>query len=236
MDIREMPLAVVRKNASVGDVVTFKGAWSLTLNETTYQFTFEDEKKRDSFRNLLYKSIAKPADCWNSAMKAQRNALYTWSDVHANAKANGDSKMEKKAQEEIKVIQAEIERLNTFKLNLQRYVSAYNFISQIVDLGEPDLEAFSGFAKLLSHRLKGEGIEDIDIGSLVLSDYRINRVDYTPPEDAPATKLKPMRAGGKAHARKQESLKKIISNLNEIFPDDKTETTTKARAVNAFKD
>ena len=32
----------LRKKASVGDVVTFKGTWSLTLDETTYQFTFEE--------------------------------------------------------------------------------------------------------------------------------------------------------------------------------------------------
>lgn len=68
-------------------------------------------------------------------------------------------------------------------------------------------------------KIHKDDIEDIDVRNLVLSDYRINEVQNstnTPGNDV----LRPMRAGGKAKLAKQESLKVIISKINEIWGND----------------
>ena len=82
----------------------------------------------------------------------------------------------KQADAKLEEIAKEQESLLDFKKDLKKYCSAYTYISQIVDLGEPELEIFYGFAKLLLKRLDGTALEEIDISSLVLSDYRISEV------------------------------------------------------------
>ena len=79
---------------------------------------------------------------------------------------------EKRMQEE----HEERDKLVTFRKLLKRYCSAYMFLSQIIDLGEPDLEVFNGFAKLLANRLADTGLDQIDVKGLVLTDYRIDKL------------------------------------------------------------
>lgn len=108
------------------------------------------------------------------------------------------------------------------------------FISQIVDLGEPDLEVFHGFAKLLYHRISNTSVDEIDIKGLVLSDYRINRLRRT--DDQQDRDLKPMGAGlGRSTAPKQQSLKRIVEKLNETWGSD-VNVISAARAVNFISD
>lgn len=108
------------------------------------------------------------------------------------------------------------------------------FISQIVDLGEPDLEVFHGFAKLLYHRISNTSVDEIDIKGLVLSDYRINRLRRA--DDQQDRELKPMGAGlGRSTAPKQQSLKRIVEKLNETWGTD-VNAISAARAVNFISD
>ena len=127
-----------------------------------------------------------------------------------------------------------IDKLMDFKASLRKYCSAYTFISQIVELDDPSLEVFYGFAKLLSHRLAGETLDEIDVRSLVMNDYKINALDYDP-TDPDAQPLKPMRASTKAKASKKESLKVIVSKINSIWGED-TDATLAARTLNAIAD
>ena len=103
-----------------------------------------------------------------------------------------------------------------------------------MDLGEPDLEVFSGFAKLLLHRLNGISVDEIDISSLVLSDYKLKALNTPPVSDDDPT-LKPMTAGGQGKGYRKESLKAIIEKINEIWGDD-VSPVTGARTINAIAD
>ena len=195
-----------------------------------------DEAKKDSYRQKIYKTVAEPAERWKSLLKANQTAYTTWRGVYDKAAETGDERIKKQAQARLDDINEEINRLLNFRKKLKRYCSAYDYITQIVDLGEPDLEVFYGFAKLLSHRIEGTALDEIDISSLVLSDYRINELDFVNPGgDSEGQKLKPMRAGGNGKASKKESLVEIIRRINEVWGSD-VSAVTGARTINAIAD
>ena len=195
-----------------------------------------DESKKDKYRQKIYMTVAEPAERWKSLLKANQNAYTTWRGVYDKAAETGDNDVMKQAQGRLDDITAEIDRLMNFRKKLKRYCSAYDYITQIVDLGEPDLEVFYGFAKLLSHRIAGASLDEIDVSSLVLSDYRINELDFVNPAgEGEGQKLKPMRAGGNGHSAKKESLRAIIKRINEVWGSD-VSPVTGARTINALAD
>ena len=189
---------------------------------------------QDALRRDLYRTVAVPAGRWQDALRTQQNAFNTWKSVQKKAEETKDAASAKMAEGKLTEIGDALDSLMDFRKKLRKYCSAYGYISQIVDLGEPDLEVFTGFAKLLSHRLSDTSIDEIDTSSLVLSDYRLNPVDM-PESDGGDAMLKPMRSGGKGHAAKKESLKSIVSRINEIWGED-VSTMTGARTVNALAD
>ena len=194
-----------------------------------------DETRKDSYRTKIYNLVSVPAERWNSALKAQHNAYNMWRGVMDKAKEVGDKDTEKQAEVQLKNVQDEIDKLMTFRKKLKRYSSAYEYITQIVDLGEPDLEVFSSFAKLLSHKLDGISVDEIDISSLVLSDFKIKSLTdkiILPGDD---TTLKPMTAGGQGKGVRKDSLKAIVSKINEIWGEDITPDVG-ARTINAIAD
>ena len=152
------------------------------------------------------------------------------------AKRTGNNDLLSQADVKLEEIAKEQESLLDFKKDLKKYCSAYTYISQIVDLGEPELEIFYGFAKLLLKRLDGTALEEIDISSLVLSDYRISEVDrpISDGESDPAI-LRPMGSGSGTSKKKRTSLKEIVEKLNEAFGED-VPAVDGARTVNAIVD
>ena len=193
------------------------------------------EKDKDDYRRKLYASVSSPAERWNNAMQAQQNAYKTWTQTHDNAVTLGNKELMDTAQAKIEEAQAEINSLLDFRRLLKKYCSAYSFIAQIVDLGEPDLEVFLGFAKLLLNRIQGTSVDEIDISSLVLSDYRINRMDVQNPNNTLISTLKPMRGGVSGIAPEKDSLKSIIQKINTAWGPD-VSPVDGARAVNAIVD
>ena len=196
-----------------------------------------DASRTDAYRNKIYGTVAEAADRWNGMIKAQREAYNTWMEVKRKAEEDGDNESIKDAEVRLNAITANIETLSEFKKKLAKFSSAYEYISQIIDLGEPDLEVFNGFAKLLSHRLDGKPVDEIDISSLVLSDYRLSKIREEDTPKGDNSTLKPMSSSAHSGKEKKESLRKIVSRMNEVWgEDEKVPPTTKARAVNAIAD
>ncbi|MDY2997753.1 MAG: DEAD/DEAH box helicase family protein [Faecalimonas sp.] len=207
----------------------YKKVYYKSMSET------ECDKEKQTYRVKLFNTLAKPALRWNDALKTAQEDYQTWHKVLDSAKHNGDEKIQKQVDQKLKEIQECMDKLMDFRQKLKKYCSAYNYIAQIVDLGDPDLEVFHGFAKLLTHRIKGTPLEEIDVSNLVLANYRINPVNVPNVGENDNLGLKPMRAGGKGKASKKESLKVIISRINEIFGED-VSTVTGARTINALAD
>lgn len=194
-----------------------------------------DETRKDSYRTNIYNLVAAPAERWNSALRTQQNAYNTWREILDRAKEIDDKDTVQQADVQLKNIQDEIDKLMTFRKKLKRYSSAYEYITQIVDLGEPDLEVFNSFAKLLSHRLDGISVDEIDISSLVLSDYMIKSLADKVIVPGENTTLKPMTAGGPGKAGRKDSLRAIVAKINEIWGDD-VSLDVGARTINAIAD
>ena len=197
--------------------------------------TDPDETRKDSYRNKIYNLVAVPAERWNSALKAQQNAYSMWRSVMDKAKEVGDKNTAEQAGVQIKNIQDEIDKLMDFRKKLKRYCSAYEYITQIVDLGEPNLEVFSSFAKLLGHKLDGISVDEIDISALVLSDFKLKAIDDKNIHPIDDTSLKPMTAGGQGRAGRKDSLRAIVAKINEIWGDS-VSADVGARTINAIAD
>ena len=128
-----------------------------------------------------------------------------------------------------------LHELMDFRKKLKRYTAAYEFITQIIDLGEPDLEVFSSFAKLLAHKLDGISVDEIDIRSLVLSDFKLKYRGDEKLEPNGSTTLKPMTAGGQGRGGRKDTLKAIIARINEIWGEN-VSPDVGARTINAIAD
>lgn len=190
---------------------------------------------KDTYRKKLFQAVSAPAERWNNAYKANHNAYATWTANKDEAERTGNKDLLATANEQIEAITKEQEHLLDFKKDLKKYCSSYTYISQIVDLGEPELEIFYGFAKLLLKRLDGTPLEEIDISSLVLSDYRISELEHTREENDDPAVLRPMGGGSGTSKKKRASLKQIIEKLNEAFGEN-VAPVDGARTVNAIVD
>lgn len=200
-----------------------------------YKSVVEATDSKDAYRSKMYKTVADPAIRWNDAVKGTQTAYANWKNVLDVAVLQGDKETEKQAKQRLDETGKTLDTLMNFRKNLRKYCTAYNYIAQIVDLGDPDLEVFYGFAKLLGHKIQGTPLDEIDVSNLVLSDYRVNMAKSVDPGSVDGADLKPMRAGGNGKSSKKESLKVIIAKINEVFGSD-VSPVTGARAINAIAD
>lgn len=200
-----------------------------------YKSVMEATDSKDAYRSKMYKTVADPATRWNDAVKGTQTAYANWKNVLDVAVLQGDKETEKQAKQRLDETGKTLDTLMNFRKNLRKYCTAYNYIAQIVDLGDPDLEVFYGFAKLLGHKIQGTPLDEIDVSNLVLSDYRVNMAKGVDPGNVDGGELKPMRAGGNGKSSKKESLKVIIAKINEAFGSD-ISPVTGARAINAIAD
>lgn len=207
-----------------------------TYRDVRYKSIDADSSSvKDAYRKKLYQTVSAPADRWNNAFGANQNALYTWIQTKEEAERTGNKSLIAHADERIKSISNEQDHLQDFKKDLRKYCSSYTFISQVIDLGDPGLEIFYGFAKLLLKRLDMAPLEDIDISSLVLSDYKISKLDKPLSDCGEPNTLKPMGSGTGTSKKKRASLREIIEKINEAFGSD-VPVTEGARTINAIVD
>lgn len=217
------------------------------FKKTLYKcMTIIDEGKKDNYRIQLYNELNKPASRWIDKMKAQQNSFKVWAEVreqYLHDDSESGKEMLKRAEEELNTISENMNELNDFSRKLRKYISAYSYISQIIDFGEPDLEVFYSFAKLLSKRLKGLSPDDIDMKNLVLADYKLHALERKIPDNETGENavLRPMSVGGKTEGMKQKSIREIVKKFNESCLAKMTEVwgsdvspETGAKAVNLF--
>jgi type I restriction enzyme R subunit len=74
-------------------------------------------------------------------------------------------------------------------------LGSYAYIAQLVDFGDPELENYSAFVKLLQKRLNGEPPESVDLKGLVLTGFDIKHKGDVPGDKDDETVLKPIGPG-----------------------------------------
>lgn len=142
-------------------------------------------------------------------------------------KKTGDRVLIANAENSFKECKKEKDGLEIFKKDLGSFVRFYEFMSQIVDYDDKDLEKLSLYARNLRPMLRESIIDedDIDLQGVVLSHYRLSKIkqqNLKLQENSPEYQLEPGDGGGSASAkdRQEELISQIIHRLNELFITD----------------
>lgn len=200
------------------DLLTFKEARGKALKEPT---------KQEPMHKRLYAATQRPTDVFNHKLKTLTEAIEKWDQAIDRAVNEGDKKAQDYAEAKRSEFAREREALVRFKTDLTRFVRTYNYIAQLIELGDAELENFAAFAKLLSKRLKGISPEQIDLTGLILAGYQIHKQPGIEEEGEKYT-LKPIGANeAEPSDREKEFIRQIIARMNDLFGDISDETGKK---------
>jgi len=177
--------------------------------------------------NAAIANICKPAvERWQKRYKSAVDAFKQAKEMFERTKKTGDAVLIANAENSFKDCKQEKDALEIFKKDLGTFVRFYEFMSQIVDYDNKELEKLSLYARNLSPMLREVIVEDddIDLDNVVLSHYRLSAIrqqDLRLKDDS-AEYLTPGDEAGTAKAKdkKEEFLSQIISRLNELFITD----------------
>ncbi len=193
------------------DLEAFKQARFKTLRDIT--------QAQEPQHKALYAATERPTRLYNQKLKMLRDAIATWEFAYEKARANKDEAGMKSADHQRKDAAEQVAALMGFKSGLSGFCRTYAYIAQLIDFGDPELENFAAFAKLLGKRLDGVPADRVDLKGLVLSGFDIKTRTEGTGDDPEKPKLKPIGPGGSGKADEPNYLKEIIDRLNRLFGD-----------------
>lgn len=178
--------------------------------------------------NAAIANICKPAvERWTKRYKSAVEAFAHSKDIFERIKKTQDPVLIANAENHLKECKQAKNALEIFKKDLGTFVRFYEFMSQIVDYDDKQLEKLSLYARHLVPMLRETAVEedDIDLASVVLSHYRVSKIrqqDLKLKADTGDYKLTPGEGLGSAAAKdiKEELLSQILERLNELFVTD----------------
>jgi type I restriction enzyme R subunit len=193
--------------------------------------------------NAAISNICKPAvERWQKRYKSAVDAYKQAKEMFDRTKKTGDAVLIANAENSLKECKQEKDSLDIFKKDLGSFVRFYEFMSQIVDYDNKDLEKLSLYARNLRPMLRETIVDedDIDLDNVVLSHYRVSKIrqqdlmikdggaDYLTPGDELGT--------AKPKDKKEEFLSQIIERLNEVFITDQLTNKDLVNYANTIKD
>lgn len=116
-----------------------------------------------------------------------------------------------------------LDGLLLFRKNVGAFVRAYDFLSQIIDYNDTDLEKRSIYYRCLAEKLKPQFREDpIDLSAVVMTHYKLkdagHRTLALKDADEPSGLKALSEVGtGLAHDKDAAYLRDIINRINELF-------------------
>ena len=167
----------------------------------------------------LYEATERPTRLYNEKLKSLRDAIASWEAAFEKARASNNESAMKAAEHQRNDYTDQLAALMAFKSGLGRFCRTYAYIAQLIDFGDPGLENFAAFAKLLSKRLDSVPSDRVDLKGLVLSGFDIRAGTDDPTEVPEKTALKAVGPGGGGKADEMNYLKEIIDRLNRLFGD-----------------
>ena len=178
--------------------------------------------------NAAISNICKPAvDRWQKRYSSAVEAYIQAKEMFERTKKTGDAVLIANAENSFKECKQEKDRLEIFKKDLGSFTRFYEFMSQIVDYDDKELEKLSLYARHLRPLLREKVIDedDIDLANVVMSHYRLSKIRQQTiklQEDSADYKLEPNNdvGSGKAKDKKEEFLSQILERLNEVFITD----------------
>lgn len=181
----------------------------------------------DTIHRAMFAATEEPTRAFNDQLVTLRDRAEDAEAAYHDARFDGDADRMASIDHDRKAIEERISVLGNFRSGLERLNRTYAYIAQLLDLGDPSLENFAAFAKLLSSRLDGVPPEMIDLTGIALTGYDIKRGDAQLPDpgatgddDEQDLALKPIGPGGGDPTGKTPLyLHEIIERLNGIFGD-----------------
>lgn len=171
-------------------------------------------------------NACKPAvDRWLAQYRSARSAQKQAEKLLREAKTTGNAILIGNAEQSLKQCRIETSRLENFKSDLGKYVRAYEFLSQIIDYDDLDLEKFMIYARHLQNllTLDNEDREVIDWSDVKMTHYRLSEINRQhldlAKEDKGDYRLQPMTESGSGIARDKETelLTETVDRLNLMF-------------------
>lgn len=178
--------------------------------------------------NATISNICKPAvQRWKQRYTSGVDAYLLAKEMFERTKKTGDVVLITNAENSFKACKQEKDKLDIFKKDLGSFVRFYEFMSQIVDYDDKDLEKLSLFARHLRpllHELRVEE-DEIDLGNVEMSHYRLSKLHEQHIKlqtDAEGGQLTPGNDMGTARPKdkKEEYLSIILARLNDLFITD----------------
>lgn len=183
----------------------------------------------------LYSLTQAPTDRFNSKLKQLSEAIEAWERQWRNARDANDEAGMATADAHRSELTKERDKLIVFSEGLAKFVRTYEYVAQLVDFGDPVLEGFAGFARLLRKRLKGITLEQVDLSDLALTHFKIKEkaklTGLTPEGNYPT--LEPITDNALREARDREKamLSDLVKRLNDALGKDISDTDQVALAV-----
>lgn len=173
--------------------------------------------------NAAISNICKPAvERWQKRYKLAREQAQHAKAMLERTKATGDVVLMTNAENDYKGFKTDQDALEIFKKDLGTFTRHYEFMSQIVDYDDKELEKLSLYARNLQPLLR-ESFDDedeVDLSNIVMSHYRVSILHQQ------HLKLQEgsgeLEAGGGAGTAtpkdiKEAFLSQVIERLNEVF-------------------
>ncbi len=116
----------------------------------------------------------------------------------------------------------ELERLDQFRDNVGAFVRLYDFMSQIINYGDPELEKLAIFLRMLERQIQPENYSaEVDLSGLNLVAVKQKDIGETEIVLDEGGAVKPISGGGKSRPDpKKVALEEIIARLNDLFGDE----------------
>ena len=145
-------------------------------------------------------------------------------DLKRMAEAKNDTLGLRKAEHELKLAGEQIDELDLFKKNLKSFMRLYEFLSQIIDYEDPELEQLCIYAKHLYPLLRIDRLdsEEVNLSNLDLTHYRLTKRTEQQLRLAEAEGVYSLNPGsdigtGRPHNPEKKRLSEIIQALNDLF-------------------
>lgn len=179
--------------------------------------------------NAALANICKPAlQRWQQRYSAAVNDYDVTKNRLERCKQTGDAVLIANAENEFVEAKKARDALEIFKKDLGSFTRFYEFMSQIVDYDDKELEKLSLFARNLRPLLREQVADEdeIDLSNVAMSHYRLSKIrqqDIQLKADSTEHKLEPANDMGTAKAKdkKEDFLSVILGRVNELFITDK---------------
>ena len=192
--------------------------------------------------NAAISNICKPAvERWQKRYKLAREQAQHAKVMLERTKTTGDVVLMTNAENDYKGFKADQDALEIFKKDLGTFTRQYEFMSQIVDYDDKELEKLSLYARNLQPLLREsvDNEDDVDLSNIVMSHYRVSKLyqqDLKLQEGSGELEAGGGAGTGKPKEQKEELLSKVINRLNEVFAGEEFTDKDKVNFMNTIWD